>query len=570
MSSELEVRARWLAQLLSTAPADRLRAEQAIRRLYAAAGYSEPKHVLWFDSPFAASWAVGVLSEAYDASWAQLFRAHAQTRDVKQKADDTRSSLGARLGIAGWEQVRAAVGAPLGASMVFPPVPSRILSGHFIDARFGLVDDVSVLFTVHGDDDDLQRAEDYYWGSNRGAMSSALHCPTTESLLTRSFYIEYSLSTMADDEHRVGDREPPAILSAAWDVARSSGLWWPFQNAVILSERPSELHVNERHLLHRADGPALVFPDGWAGYAWNGKAVPKRWIMEPEAVPVKEYKEFDPTFRKHVESRLAKTTAKAATRAKPGSILKAVLPADPVARLEQLRSHAGGRLPLFDRYQAGEHQRVWGELVALGAEVRTEAYAADALAVAYETMRRVDANVGTLVRRLQALNYTFTSSTAAHVPADREVPKAIADFEKASGSLPLSLRAFYEVVGEVNLIGHHPSLAPKNGTVPPDPLVVYGFDEGAVEYDEDDDGETPSAITIAPDDLHKANTSGGDAYEIAIPESRADGELMNERHGLFFVDYLRLSFKFGGFPGYDGMEKVPAEIVTLSEGLIEF
>ena len=201
------------------------------------------------------------------------------------------------------------------------------------------------------------------------------------------------------------------------DVARSSGLWWPFQNAVILSERPSELHVNERQLLHRGDGPALVFPDGWAAYAWNGKAGPERWIMEPEAVPAKEFKGFDPTFRKHVEARVGKTPTKAPKRAKPGSIINAVLPGDPVVRLEQLRSHAGARLPLFDRYQAGEYQSVWRELVALGGETRADPYAADALAVAYETMRRVDANVRTLVQRLRRLNYVFTSDTSPHVPA---------------------------------------------------------------------------------------------------------------------------------------------------------
>ena len=78
------------------------------------------------------------------------------------------------------------------------------------------------------------------------------------------------------------------------------------------------------------------------------------------------------------------------------------------------------------------------------------------------------------------------------------------------------------------------------------------------------------AIAIAPDDLHKANISGGAPYEIAIPDLRADGELVNERHRLFFVDYLRLCFEFGGFPGYDGAEKLPGEIAGLKAGLAEF
>ena len=55
-----------------------------------------------------------------------------------------------------------------------------------------------------------------------------------------------------------------------------------------------------------------------------------------------------------------------------------------------------------------------------------------------------------------------------------------------------------------------------------------------------------------------------------VPDLRADGELLNERHGLFFVDYLRLCFRFGGFPGYEGKTDVPADLATLSAGLISF
>jgi len=57
---------------------------------------------------------------------------------------------------------------------------------------------------------------------------------------------------------------------------------------------------------------------------------------------------------------------------------------------------------------------------------------------------------------------------------------------------------------------------------------------------------------------------------MAVPDLRADGELLNERHQLFFVDYLRLAFRFGGFPGYDGAAAVPEEISTLKAGMPEF
>jgi len=56
-----------------------------------------------------------------------------------------------------------------------------------------------------------------------------------------------------------------------------------------------------------------------------------------------------------------------------------------------------------------------------------------------------------------------------------------------------------------------------------------------------------------------------------VPDARADGEFLNERHGLYFVDYLRLAFRFGGFPGYDGYDRdLPPEIGQLSNALIDF
>ena len=142
--------------------------------------------------------------------------------------------------------------------------------------------------------------------------------------------------------------------------------------------------------------------------------------------------------------------------------------------------------------------------------------------------------------------------------------------EKITGGLPLSLRAFYDVVGAVDVTGRHTGIDPPGNTTAPDPLVVYGAADALAEIEGSDD-EKPSTIAIAPDDLHKANVSGGDPYEIAVPDLRADGILLNERHHLLFVDYLRLCFQFGGFPGYEGRDVgVPAELAQLCEGLLTF
>jgi hypothetical protein len=540
--------------------------------------------MLWFESPCAASWSVAALVPAEDRASRQLLDPKVMAIQDRERMDRAKAELQARVGGQTWSDTAAAVGISRVSSLQARMDPRLTFASAFLEARYAMVDDVASLFAVPGEDDDLARAEAHFWGSNRGVLNSALHCSTTSFLIRRSFVDQHSISSLADDEARVDDREVPPIFRAAGEIARSSGMWWPYEHAAILSDRPAEIHVNERHLLHREDGPAVVYRDGWKIYAWNGKAVPERWIMQTESVPPGEYRGFDPSFGEWAKSRRipARSTK---TRAKSESISTALLPAEHGARLELLRAHANGQLPFHDRYVSGAHREVWTELIALGEAVREEPHAADGLAVAYETMHRVEANVRTLVERLGAMDYEFAARASApsmwkrkpaarpHRPPTPNAGREVAEFQKQFGTLPLSLRAFYEVVGEVNLIGRHRSIDPRGNSVATDPLVVHGLDEGSLLYEDEDEDEGEGAATsivIAPDDLHKANVSGGDPYTMEIPDLRADGEVMDERHRLFFVDYLRLCFAFGGFPGYEGRSTAPAELRTLSEGLIAF
>ncbi|MEO8029093.1 MAG: hypothetical protein ABI823_21610, partial [Bryobacteraceae bacterium] len=155
-------------------------------------------------------------------------------------------------------------------------------------------------------------------------------------------------------------------------------------------------------------------------------------------------------------------------------------------------------------------------------------------------------------------------------PPGEKSAKSIQKLEKlAGGAIPVSLRAFYDVVGEVNLLGTHPSIAPAESNVSSDPLVVYGV-EDAVEcldggYGDDDE----QMIVIAPDALHKSNTSGGDPYAIRVPDSAADAIVDSEPHNVTFVEYLRLAFAWGGFPGWEDSDAIqPPELEELRRGLL--
>jgi hypothetical protein len=371
---------------------------------------------------------------------------------------------------------------------------------------------------------------------------------------------------MARDEAAAEGRTPSPILVAAWNVAGSAGPWWPFSKSVVLSDRSAEMHLNERLLLHRGDGPAAVYRDGSRLWAWNGRAMREEWITHPENISARALKQFDSAFREHVAKRIGKPQAH--VKSGYSSILKKDLPRLPEQRIATLRQFNNGHLPLFDRYVSGEYENVWQELVALGASVREDPHAADALAIAYETMHRVEQNVRTISGRLAAIGYRSTSGQMHQTPGGKTHDQ-IERLEKKAGTLPLTLRAFYEVVGAVDWVGEHPSLAPLNDPVAPDPLVVFSI-EDALQQCKSGLVEDQGVIVIAPDDLHKANTSGGEPYEIAVPELGADSRVLNERHDLYFVEYLRVVFRFGGFPGYDGIDPGPADLAQLQHGLITF
>lgn len=67
--------------------------------------------------------------------------------------------------------------------------------------------------------------------------------------------------------------------------------WWPHHDFVIACEPPLVIHREQvrprgwrSHRLHREDGPALIWPDGWGIWAWHGLPVPRDVIEHPETI----------------------------------------------------------------------------------------------------------------------------------------------------------------------------------------------------------------------------------------------------------------------------------------------
>jgi len=235
---------------------------------------------------------------------------------------------------------------------------------------------------------------------------------------------------------------------------------------------------------------------------------------------------------------------------------------------EQTYAHALSVLgpatgPLFERYQRGDRAAVWAELVAMGPNVRRSDVLSDAVAVARETMRRARANLETIHARLLSSGYVFEKPESALTRPAADVLERIAEVEAEVGPLPLSLCAWYEVVGSVNFIGTHPEWDEDEYS---DPLYVQ-----PPEYDDEEWARGEYFVRIAPDYYHKADVSGGEAYSIVLPDAAADSPLKYEWHGTTFVDYLRICFRWGGFPGFGlgGNTEPPEEVAALKAGLLD-
>lgn len=77
------------------------------------------------------------------------------------------------------------------------------------------------------------------------------------------------------------------LLNAWADLAHSTFWWWCFENYIVFSERPTEIHLvpppeggTER--LHNTAGPAVAFKDGTKYWYVEGVRVPSKIVEAPE------------------------------------------------------------------------------------------------------------------------------------------------------------------------------------------------------------------------------------------------------------------------------------------------
>ncbi|WP_207933398.1 DUF6745 domain-containing protein [Actinomadura sp. GC306] len=242
-----EIRAEWLGHLLSTAPADRPAAEAAISELYRLIGF-EPPRFHWVASPIAALETVppGLRLRAAEtadrlAEWPLPLHFRRQISELTTRLDVTAVRDHPALDRLMGQLVRAPIAASGNGTL------AMVLGSGSGSARF-------------------RRNGPWY------------------SALCASWSAHYAALRTSGVEYA---REQNRMLDLWATPVRSCGWWWPREHVCVVSERPVEIHTevwgDEGQVrLHRPDGPALRFADGWDVHAWHGTKVPSWVIDDPD------------------------------------------------------------------------------------------------------------------------------------------------------------------------------------------------------------------------------------------------------------------------------------------------
>jgi hypothetical protein len=167
MRTSQEIRAIWLSHLLSKEPADRPRAESALRLFYTSSGFRRPEYFFWLDSPFAALWAAMLLSAPYDFLKQKIIEDAERRRRERECIERVRATLSASVPGRNWDSVLAIAGEPLSGQPVrlrtdaatsIKPFESTLLL-----ARLQLYDDPLDSTLRLDESDELYRAERHFF-----------------------------------------------------------------------------------------------------------------------------------------------------------------------------------------------------------------------------------------------------------------------------------------------------------------------------------------------------------------------------------------------------------------------
>ncbi|MFK4144051.1 DUF6745 domain-containing protein [Streptomyces sp. NPDC004065] len=336
-----EVTGAWREVAAATGPADRAAAEEGVRLAYRLAGLPEPGEIVWVGSPRAGALLAARLTA--DGRAGRSVRDEVRSRPWAA----ARERVCAGLGPAGWAGHWALTGAALWPGTT--ALAERI--------RTGVVETVAAApgdGTRAGDEtrtgDGAQTGDAAGTASGPGAVDragtasgpGAADEEAVRLVLLDAVLGQHDAAWLAAFDGRDGWEELRGIAA----VARAAGWWWPYERTAIVAERPVELRRDEAGRLHRGDGPALAFPDGFALHAWHGMPVPGEFLgglaaLTPRRIREEENAELRRVMLEHYgyERYLEESGAEPVQRDEAGVLWRIELEGDePLVMVEVVNS----------------------------------------------------------------------------------------------------------------------------------------------------------------------------------------------------------------------------------------
>lgn len=245
----------WLSHALSTEPADRDAAENAIASVYALVNEPPPRFV-WVKSPQEAA---RILPSAPPP--APVVPPWSLESRIATVIHEARESMARKVPVPRRFQRRRPDGDPL-----------TTFTDAYVYGRLNTTVRESVADILRNE---LAMRMGLYWYGQQEADWIA------------HFDVQRRLGTV---HFRRADAMRLDLFAA---IAKSSGWWWPRDGTCIIAERPLVIHTenvdDEAGLrLHNDSGPAIAYPDGWSLYSWHGTQIPRWVIDDPTAARIAE------------------------------------------------------------------------------------------------------------------------------------------------------------------------------------------------------------------------------------------------------------------------------------------
>lgn len=293
----------WLRAGLSTEPIDHVAAEKAVDALYTLVTGAPAPQFIWCESPLAA---VLLIAEAPGQFGAPLRE---------------------RIRLKPWESARAWLLSQYGQAELTRGLHESCQEA--VRALSPLINQITEAVVAADTEEDSVRTR------RRLALTYADHGQLNGAWLP--LWQAYPPPGQAGE-----------VIRALAAVSRRTHWWWAYEGVAVLCERPIALHVDERGRLHRGEGPALAYRDGFELYRWRGVTIPATFAkilatLTPEEIRTERNAELRRIMLEHYgyEQYIVDSGAEPVQHDEAGRLWRVRLPGDePITMVEVVNASA--------------------------------------------------------------------------------------------------------------------------------------------------------------------------------------------------------------------------------------